>query len=488
MSQKLTGYLFADIDTANIADPDKRLLWVHLATADTFFDSRYGKVELTGKDMRQLVDRFSDNVLQRDVPIDFSHATLDPDSAPTDRKAAGWVRSLEIRNLGDLELWALVEFTPGAWQPVLDKEWRYMSMALVDYTDKHSKKHIGQVLDSAALTNKPAWPGVHALVASEGAEALGGSTMDELIALIKTGSYTYAQLLAAFSGEGGLTEPEKFAVWCMLATAGTIPLDKDSNVALTEVDGMDAAYSAKLKAGKADMTEFAVGIPGAADITAMTARVTADMQTRKIGQWAEVPVPPVPPPEPPPAVIPPVPAAFAEQAELDTLRERVRVFEAEKFDRMFADLGKPDATGRVLTPVVLDGLKRIWTLNSTNRPITFSDTDKREFTDPALALLTLLSEHKEAGRLFCETGKSTITLTGDKGYFGGRLTFTTENIPADVLDKHAKRLGEHADKLDKKGIVLSELAGVLMAEASKENKVLEFETALTQANAIYLKG
>jgi phage I-like protein len=109
-----------------------------------------------------------------DLPVDYEHQTLGgPYSSPTGQApAAGWIKSLAaispdeaIANGAEPGLWADVEWTPEALEKLRGRQYRYLSpVALVRRSDRSL---IG--LHSAALTNKPAIPGMKPVVASDAA-------------------------------------------------------------------------------------------------------------------------------------------------------------------------------------------------------------------------------------------------------------------------------------------------------------------------------
>jgi phage I-like protein len=116
-----------------------------------------------------------------DVVVDYDHASAAPIYGMTNR-AAGWVNGLEAREDG---LWALVSWTPRAAQSIRDKEYRYLSPALMMRRVAGRPEPVA--LHSVALTNTPAIQDLRPV--SFGAEPQEGEEMDlmqELKALLKT--------------------------------------------------------------------------------------------------------------------------------------------------------------------------------------------------------------------------------------------------------------------------------------------------------------
>lgn len=97
------------------------------------------------------------------IVIDFEHQTLGGEYASPDGKApaAGWVRKLWHE--AGRGLLGLVEWNDKAREMIRAGEYRFLSPVLV--VDKASRR--ATALHSAALTNKPAIPGMERLAASE---------------------------------------------------------------------------------------------------------------------------------------------------------------------------------------------------------------------------------------------------------------------------------------------------------------------------------
>lgn len=94
-----------------------------------------------------------------DVPIDWDHAMVDPESRVEDRRAAGWFK-LAVR---EGELWAVnVRWTAEADAKLRAGEWRFMSPAFL------FEKASGRVLEliNVAICNLPATRQLDALVAA----------------------------------------------------------------------------------------------------------------------------------------------------------------------------------------------------------------------------------------------------------------------------------------------------------------------------------
>ncbi len=96
-----------------------------------------------------------------EIPIDYEHRTLSTELAP----AAGWIKRIWFEE--GKGLMAAVEWTEEGAKMIRSKQYKYLSpVVLVRKTDRKVV-----AVHSAALTNKPAIPGMEALAASERKEA-----------------------------------------------------------------------------------------------------------------------------------------------------------------------------------------------------------------------------------------------------------------------------------------------------------------------------
>jgi phage I-like protein len=117
-----------------------------------------------------------------DIPIDYEHQSLGGAYAsPTGQApAAGWIRSLEVvseskTNEGETGLFAEVEWTAAAREKLAAREYRYLSPVVI--VRKADRRVVA--LHSAALTNKPAIPGMRPIVNRQETEEQTGN--DEMM-------------------------------------------------------------------------------------------------------------------------------------------------------------------------------------------------------------------------------------------------------------------------------------------------------------------
>jgi len=125
---------------------------VQLMRTCSFFHDRYGKVDITRKMFDEMKANFESKVRGIDLMIDYAH--------DSEREAAGWIKGLEIvenLELGEDQLWAIVDWTPTGRRTLSDKEFAYLSADFDPaYKDNENPtKTFGTVLLGAGLTNRP---------------------------------------------------------------------------------------------------------------------------------------------------------------------------------------------------------------------------------------------------------------------------------------------------------------------------------------------
>lgn len=145
-------HLFALAMNMNPSETDDKMKSMQLLKVGTFFDPRYGKVEVTQQMLLQMVKNFADNVRKIPIMLDAGHNS--------DKEAYGWFKKLETRR-GDTELWADIKLTP-LGQKALSDELYALTSADFDtaYKDNETRKEYGCVLLGAALTNRPVVKGM----------------------------------------------------------------------------------------------------------------------------------------------------------------------------------------------------------------------------------------------------------------------------------------------------------------------------------------
>ena len=105
----------------------------------------FGMVEGSIDKFKTFISNFKNNVLGRELSIDFKHQP--------DWGAAGWVKDVFIDND---KLKARIELTPKGFEKIKNKEFRYFSPEYIDnFEDKETGKKFGSTLLGGALTNRP---------------------------------------------------------------------------------------------------------------------------------------------------------------------------------------------------------------------------------------------------------------------------------------------------------------------------------------------
>lgn len=129
----------------------------------TFMHPRYGKVDITTRDLAELKKNFDARVRGIDIQANYEHG----ESVAHGTKAAGWIQALSLRNEGK-ELWAKAEWTPAARSALDAKEWKYSSAEIdIDWKHPESGAVFRRVLKGVALTNVPFIKGMEAIAANE---------------------------------------------------------------------------------------------------------------------------------------------------------------------------------------------------------------------------------------------------------------------------------------------------------------------------------
>ena len=120
----------------------------------------YGEIKINKSALDEFVENFNDN-LRRDLPITEGHEV-----GEEEKPAIGWFRKLI--NKGSEGLWAVVEWTDRGMELLNDKAYKYFSPEFyTTYKDPENGKTFNNVLVGGALTNKPYFKGMQAVVLSE---------------------------------------------------------------------------------------------------------------------------------------------------------------------------------------------------------------------------------------------------------------------------------------------------------------------------------
>jgi cation transport regulator ChaB/phage I-like protein/predicted RNA-binding Zn-ribbon protein involved in translation (DUF1610 family) len=120
----------------------------------------YGKIEIKENDLDNFIQNFNNGV-RKGIPITEGHSV-----GEEEKPAIGWFK--ELVNKGRDGLWAIVEWTKEGAELLKSKAYKYFSPEFYDsYEDPETHKIYQNVLVGGALTNRPYFKGLKAIVFSE---------------------------------------------------------------------------------------------------------------------------------------------------------------------------------------------------------------------------------------------------------------------------------------------------------------------------------
>ncbi len=120
----------------------------------------YGKIKIEEKDLEEFSKNFNSS-LRKDLPITEGHSV-----GEEEKPAIGWFKQLV--NKGRNGLWAVVEWTNEGMEMLKSKSYKYFSPEFyTTYEDPETRKIYNNVLVGGALTNRPYFKGLKAVVLSE---------------------------------------------------------------------------------------------------------------------------------------------------------------------------------------------------------------------------------------------------------------------------------------------------------------------------------
>ncbi len=120
----------------------------------------YGRIKISEKDLNEFVKNF-DSKIRKDLPITEGHSV-----GSEEKPAIGWFTQLV--NKGRDGLWAAIEWTKGGKKLLQEKAYKYFSPEFYSvYEDPETHKTYKNVLVGGALTNRPYFKGLAAVVLSE---------------------------------------------------------------------------------------------------------------------------------------------------------------------------------------------------------------------------------------------------------------------------------------------------------------------------------
>jgi hypothetical protein len=120
----------------------------------------YGKIEINENDINKFIKNF-DSKIRKELPITEGHSV-----GEEEKPAIGWFK--QLINKGRNGLWAIVEWTKEGMELLNKKAYKYFSPEFyTNYEDPESREEYQNVLVGGALTNRPYFKGLQAVVLSE---------------------------------------------------------------------------------------------------------------------------------------------------------------------------------------------------------------------------------------------------------------------------------------------------------------------------------
>ena len=134
-----------------------------IKTGEFHLGSR-GTIEVTEEHLDEMCANFPGPDI---LPIDWNHGSLETD--PEAGSAAGWIQSLfKEGSASHYSLMGTIRWTDRAREAIENEEWKYISAELSwNDIDTESGEAIGCTLHAAALTNRPAVPGMAPVTLSQ---------------------------------------------------------------------------------------------------------------------------------------------------------------------------------------------------------------------------------------------------------------------------------------------------------------------------------
>jgi phage I-like protein len=153
------GY-WVDMQGVQLSSKDgKNLSWIQCMPNGSWEHPFYGTLTFDDKRAEAFVKNFNNNVVGKDLDIDFEHKLFDGG-------AAGWVKAAEVRKNEGLFL--QIEWTPRGTEAIKNKEFRYFSPEFFDeWQHPQTGAKFTDVLMGGGLTNRPFLKGIAPVNLSE---------------------------------------------------------------------------------------------------------------------------------------------------------------------------------------------------------------------------------------------------------------------------------------------------------------------------------
>jgi len=160
-SMKNLGIIFP-VQTSDLkfAEESEMKTEIQVLSVGTWKHPVYGKIKISEKDIDDFVKNF-DSKVRRDIAITEGHPV-----GEDEKPAIGWFR--QLLNKGRDGLWAVVEWTEKGKKLLASKAYKYFSPEFyTNYEDPETHKNYLNVLVGGALTNRPYFKSLQAVVLSE---------------------------------------------------------------------------------------------------------------------------------------------------------------------------------------------------------------------------------------------------------------------------------------------------------------------------------
>lgn len=152
--------MFFSIDTSKLEFDEKGApKEIQVLMCGEWNHPAYGPIIIKTTDLQEFKKNF-DSGLRRDIPITEGHESFD------EKPAVGWFK--ELIDKGEQGLWATTEWTPKGITLLAEKAYKYFSPEFyTEYEDPETREIYRNVLVGGALTNKPYFKKMSAVVLSE---------------------------------------------------------------------------------------------------------------------------------------------------------------------------------------------------------------------------------------------------------------------------------------------------------------------------------
>jgi hypothetical protein len=142
--------------------------WVNVVNLGSYQHPIYGELVFTEETVENWRKNLAEGVIggqledgRNAIAVDYGHSMDDPEVAPHDQKAAGYITDLKVD--GEKVL-AYIEFAKPAAQGIRDKEWAWFSVSFSDDDlNARTGESTGPILGGGAITNRPFIPGLQAI-------------------------------------------------------------------------------------------------------------------------------------------------------------------------------------------------------------------------------------------------------------------------------------------------------------------------------------